>query len=739
MPHDQDVDPELATAAPGRRTARRRSLRLQWLIALAVMLALVVSTGASAVLSSHVVVGKFSATAQQLEATGAYTARLEAAIAASANIAHAYLAGAPVDPEQVLATQRAVEAEFAAGASVVQGTEMRDALTQVQERWRVALAQVDLLGVQVLEFTPQDDDGPAHEALTAGIGETTVEVLVVEDLARDQLRQDLAAAQQFRQIALALVVGVVAVALLAMLYFARRMSSDVLSPVEALRQGVGRVRAGELDHRVELPNQQRQNELTDLATGFNEMAGQLAVTHRELTFRAMHDSLTGLPNRLALREHLSVEFAKAGGRREQPDVGVLFVDLDDFKVVNDTLGHAAGDELLVQVAERLTACARSTDVVGRLGGDEFAIVVTSNAVRSAAGIAERVLGALSAPFVVQGHPVKVSASIGVGAARPETSSAEELLGNADFAMYMAKGQGKKRYEVYDPALHAATTDHAALRSDLRRAVDNGELRLDYQPVMELSSGTIVGVEALLRWDHPVRGLVPPLDFIPLAEQTGDIDEIGLWVLRTATNQLARWRQAGGAHPDLWMSVNLSPVQLRNDAVVARLVETLTAGPVPADAVLLELTESALVLGVEGAVAALQALKDTGARIALDDFGTGLSSLSTLAGLPVDILKIDRAFVSGQVRGIPSTPVLRTVVALAEHLGLGVIAEGVEEGEQRRALQALGCQLGQGFGLARPTTPELVTALLDQLPRAGGLPAPRQAAAELDTGRSSAGA
>lgn len=721
MTVEQHVDVELTTAAQDRPAARRRSLRRQWLMALAVMLVLVISTGASAMISAQSVVGKFTTTAVELEEAGDLTARLGVAVRANEGRTQALLGGGPVQPEEVLGLQRAAEDEFAAGFALFEARPgLRDTLGEVHQDWRASLTDVELLGPQVMDFEPGGDDGRAHSVLGAGTDKALAKLTDVDELARAELRQDLAAAQQFRQVAFALVVGVVGVALLAMLYFARRMSRDVLRPVEAIRHGVGRVRAGELDYRVELADDQRVNELTDLATGFNEMAGELATTHRELTFRAMHDSLTGLPNRLALREHLSVQFTKAGGRRELPDVSVLFVDLDDFKVVNDTLGHAGGDELLVQVAERLSGCARNTDVVGRIGGDEFAILVTTNAARSAAGIAERVLGALSAPFLVRGQALTMSASIGIGSTRPETTTPEELLGNADFAMYMAKGHGKQRYEVYDPALHAASTDHAALRSDLRQAVDNKELRLDYQPVMELSTGTIVGVEALLRWHHPVRGLVAPMDFIPLAEQTGDIDEIGLWVLRTATNQLARWRRPGGTHPDLWMAVNLSPVQLRNERMVDRLAEMLSAGPVPADGVVLEVTESALVLGIDGAVDALQTLKDTGARIALDDFGTGLSSLSTLSGLPVDILKIDRAFVSGQARGIPSTPVLRTVVALAEHLGLAVIAEGVEEAEQRTTLQSLGCALGQGFGLARPAGPELVTELLDQLPQAPSL-------------------
>ncbi len=676
-----------------------------------VMLALVTATGAAALITSQMVIGRFTATAQELEATGAYTARLGKSMLASEGITHALFAEDPAPPQVVLARQRAVDAEFAAGFAMFDEPRLRDALTDVQQSWHAALAEVGVLGPQVLEFKLKGEAQDAHELLADGADEAIEKLAVIDDLARDELGTDLADAQQFHQLALAVVIGVVCLALFTILYFARRMSRDVLYPVEALRQGVGRVRAGELDHRVELSDHEFSNELTDLAAGFNEMAGELDTTQRELTFRALHDSLTGLPNRLGLHQHLAAQFANRDGLRDQPDISVLFVDLDDFKVVNDTLGHAGGDELLKEVAERLAASTRGTDFVARLGGDEFAIVVTTDGKSGAAVVAERALAALSTPFIVQGQSLSVGASIGVGTTQPDTTSAEELLGNADFAMYMAKGQGKRRYEVYDPSLHAATTDHASLRSDLRKAVDNGELCLDYQPIMDMSSGTIVGLEALLRWNHPIRGLVAPMEFIPLAEQTGDIDDIGLWVLRTATNQLAQWRQTGATHADLWISVNLSPVQLHNPSAVARLVKVLSAGPVPADAVILEITETALVLGVEGSVDALQILKDTGARIALDDFGTGLTSLNTLAGLPVDILKIDQAFVSGQGDGLPSTHVLHTVTALAANLRLDVIAEGVEDDAQINTLQEQGCHMGQGFGLIRPTAPAPITELL----------------------------
>jgi diguanylate cyclase (GGDEF)-like protein len=695
-----------------RPGSRRRGLRRQWLSAFVVMLALVVSTGASALLSSQYVLTQFKDTARELESAGEYAAELDAAIAAHEGKGHTLLANGPVTAAQVHAHQRAVEEIFAAGLAKFTKPGMREVLAKAEARWRASFTDVGLWDAKLLAFEFRGIDRAAHQTLGSGTDETVATLHRFNAVARAGLNDDLHEAERSRLIALGLVGAVVGLSLLAMLYFARRMSLDVLRPVEALQHGVGRVRAGELDHQVQLSARQRESELTDLATGFNEMASELAFTHRELTFRAMHDSLTGPPNRLALRERLAVEFAQSGGRREQPDISVLFVDLDDFKVVNDTLGHAHGDELLVQVGQRLAGCARSTDTVGRLGGDEFALVVTGNAATTAAGIAERVLGALSAPFVVAGRSVTVSASIGVGTAGPDTSP-DELLGHADFAMYMAKGQGKQRYEMYDQALHAVTTDHAVLRSDLRRAVDNGELRLDYQPVVDLETGATVGLEALLRWEHPVRGLVPPLDFIPIAEQSGDIDAIGLWVLRTGMNQLARWRGAG-THPELWLAVNLSPVQLRNQRVVAQLADLLSHGPVPANAIVLEVTESALVLGVDGAVGALQTLKDTGARVALDDFGTGLSSLSTLTGLPVDILKIDRAFVSGQDDGIPSTAVLQTVLTLADHLKLDVIAEGVEDSAQTAVLRKLGCQYGQGYGLARPARAGVIADVLQRV-------------------------
>jgi EAL domain-containing protein (putative c-di-GMP-specific phosphodiesterase class I) len=312
---------------------------------------------------------------------------------------------------------------------------------------------------------------------------------------------------------------------------------------------------------------------------------------------------------------------------------------------------------------------------------------------------------------VNGSELDISVSIGVAERRPETADPAELLRQADFAMYMAKGGGKSRYQVYDAQAHDAMVDRAALKADLAGIPHNRQLRLDYQPISDLNSGRIVGVEALVRWQHPTLGLLAPDDFIALAEETGDIEAIGCWVLDTAVNQVAAWRQEIAGCSDLWVSVNLSACQLPNPdslAAIQRILDAPAGQTVP---VVLEVTETALAASVEGGIAALDALRSSGALIAVDDFGTGVSSLSTLASLPIDILKIDRSFVSGTGSGTPSEPILEGIIALAHKLSLDVIAEGIEQPEQLALLRHLGCALGQGYLLARPASAQHVAELL----------------------------
>jgi diguanylate cyclase (GGDEF)-like protein len=409
---------------------------------------------------------------------------------------------------------------------------------------------------------------------------------------------------------------------------------------------------------------------------------------------------------------LSASFAPGAERRARRE-SVLFIDVDDFKEVNDALGHEGGDVLLVQLAARLNDCVRPGDLVTRLGGDEFAIVVVDDDGTTTGQVAERILTALRQPFLINGTRLTVSVSIGVAPRRPDTTDPAELLRSADFAMYMAKGSGKDRYQTFDAQIHEDLAARSALKHDLALAVTAGQLRLDYQPVADLRTGEILGVEALLRWQHPTQGLLAPAEFLDLAEETGDITAIGAWVLDTATRQAAGWRQSMDHCAGLWVSVNLSPIQL---TTLASLRDILTDPATQPEHVVLEITETGLGADLDGGIAALTALKEYGVRIAIDDFGRGFSSLSTLAALPIDILKIDQYFVSGRAPRTPSAPMLDAILGLADKLSLAVIAEGIETSAQLQMLQQLGCPLGQGFLLARPVPADTMHTLL----AAGGL-------------------
>jgi EAL domain-containing protein (putative c-di-GMP-specific phosphodiesterase class I) len=323
---------------------------------------------------------------------------------------------------------------------------------------------------------------------------------------------------------------------------------------------------------------------------------------------------------------------------------------------------------------------------------------------------------MRAPFMVGGTRLTVSVSIGVAQRRPEIGDAAELIRRADFAMYMAKGSGKGRYQFFDAQMHDDMTSRSALKMDLAGAVDAGQLRLEYQPVADLRTGEVLGLEALVRWQHPTLGLLPPADFITLAEETGDIEAIGCWVLETAIREVAGWRATMEHCARLWVAVNLSLYQLSNPLNLVAMTRILSDPAVDADKVVLEVTETALAADVDGGIASLVALKLLGVRLAIDDFGTGFSSLSTLGNLPLDILKIDRSFVSGHVSGSPSVPMLEGILGLASKLSLEVIAEGIEKPEQLELLRAVGCSTGQGFLLARPAPPAVIEAIL----AAGGL-------------------
>jgi diguanylate cyclase (GGDEF)-like protein len=410
--------------------------------------------------------------------------------------------------------------------------------------------------------------------------------------------------------------------------------------------------------------------------------------------QVLQDRLTGLANRTSLEETASRLLGGDG------DVSLLVLDLDDFKDLNDTRGHAAGDELLAVVAERLRGCVRGGDLVARLGGDEFAVVVPDDA-RVARSVGERVLAALSTPAeLTDGAVVSLRGSLGI--ATPIDSAERTLsalLRNADLAMYLAKSQGKDRLVVYAEGMAEEARRRSDLQHDLADAAEAGQLRVHYQPTVRLDDGEITGFEALVRWQHPERGLVPPIEFVPLAEETGAIIAIGRWVLRQAVAQGAAWSAA--AERPLKMSVNLSPRQLMDDDVPALVGEVLAETGFPAAQLTLEVTEGVLVHDVERVVAQLHALRAVGVGIAIDDFGTGFSSLSYLRRLPADVLKIDRSFVTDLTDGGSSTSLVSSIIELARTLGLDVIAEGVETEAQRVALQDLQCAQAQGYLFARP--------------------------------------
>jgi diguanylate cyclase (GGDEF)-like protein len=431
---------------------------------------------------------------------------------------------------------------------------------------------------------------------------------------------------------------------------------------------------------------------------------------------AFHDSLTGLPNRRRFHELLQHAVDRARGD-VRAAFAVMFLDFDRFKLINDSLGHGAGDDFLVQVSRRIADHLRPGDIVARLGGDEFAVLVQRlESERTAALMAERLMETLKQPFHVAGTELSTSASVGITFSAFGYERAEDVLRDADTAMYKAKAAGKARYALFDASLHTEVADRLRLEGDLRRAVDSGQLAVAYQPLIDLANGRVLGFEALARWEHPTDGPIGPAAFIPIAEEAGLMPRLTDFVLHCACRQLAEWQHLFPAAGPLSMSVNLSGHDLAHSALVARVTRALVESELRPQQLTLELTENILMSRLEGALPQLAELRRLGVALAVDDFGTGYSSLSHLSTLPIDSLKIDRSFVQALSAGSNEAAVVRAVVLLGQSLGKQIVAEGIETEAQHRQLAEMGCSIGQGYHFGRPMTAADATALLRRAPQ-----------------------
>jgi diguanylate cyclase (GGDEF)-like protein len=482
--------------------------------------------------------------------------------------------------------------------------------------------------------------------------------------------------------------------------------AEPLEPDESLLE-LGRHIGLELGRVVE-----RQRTLATLRIGEDRIRAVIEARdsrEADLTRRALHDSLTGLPNRTLFLDRLA--HAVTRSERTLDPVTVLVLDLDNFNRFNDSLGHAAGDRLLTSVAERLRDTIRPADTIARLGGDEFAVLLEDTGVTDGTRIARRLGEALDSPFVAGGRDVFARASVGVACGVGGVQTADELLTNADLAMYLAKRQGKARYAVFEAAMHEAAIERLELETDLRRALVRGEFFLLYQPVVRLGDGSLVGMEALIRWQRAGGEVVSPDQFIPAAEETGLIRPIGHWVLQEACRQVAAWQAEHNPTPGLRLSVNFSARQLEDPEIVKDVERVLVAAGLEPGCLVIEITESVLVSEPDVAVQRLGDLRHLGVRLAIDDFGTGYSSLSYLRRFPVDVLKIDRSFVSA-LGGDPEDAALaHAIVKLGHTLHLRVVAEGIETAAQLAELRALDCEYGQGYLFGRPLTVEAMSVVL----------------------------
>jgi diguanylate cyclase (GGDEF)-like protein len=524
---------------------------------------------------------------------------------------------------------------------------------------------------------------------------------------QEEVAHDLAVTKRNARLNWLLGLSAVAVAVLVTALLAGRLSRSLVRPLEQLARAARSLGAGDLSHRVAIDS---AFELNEVGGTFNAMAKALERQRQELERQAFADSLTGLANRALFEDRTRHALERLAGRGER--VAVLVLDVDGFKLVNDGLGHSCGDALLRQAAERMTGVLRPSDTLARLGSDEFAVLLENvRGLDDALGTAERLREALRDPFILKGSEVVVTASVGIALSTNSTRDEAELLRRADMAMYRVKDHGRNGCEFFDPAMDDQAADRLAMVNALRRAVERDELVVHYQPIVDLDTGDVRGAEALLRWNRTGHGLVSPVEFIPLAEETGVIVPVGEWVLNEACAEAHRWAASGVS--DVVVTVNVSARQLLDPGFEDCVAKALALSGLKSSGLVLEVTESSVIQNADVAVAKLDRISSTGVRIALDDFGEGYSSLSHLRELPIDILKIARPFVRELTEDDHDPALVRGIIELARSLGLRLVAEGIEYPEQQAILRAFDCPLGQGFLFARPMEAAQLRAMLGQ--------------------------
>jgi diguanylate cyclase (GGDEF)-like protein len=436
---------------------------------------------------------------------------------------------------------------------------------------------------------------------------------------------------------------------------------------------------------------------------------------KQLIHDALHDSLTGLPNRALFMKRLEQELKRCK-QYDNCGFAVLFLDLDRFKIVNDSVGHLIGDRLLIEIARRLEVCLRGTDTVARLGGDEFTILLEEiRDIQEATVVANRIYQSLNLPFHIDGYELFTSASIGIALSSNGYEKPEDILRDADLSMYSAKEQGKARYEVFDRSMYDRALKRLHLETDLRRGLERQEFIVYYQPIACLTKGTLSGFEALARWQHPKRGLVSPGEFIPIAEETGAIVPLGAWLMREACRQLKEWQIKYSHHSPLKISVNLSGKQIVQTNLIEQIDSILEETGLEGRDLKLEITESILMENLEAATKVLLALRERKIKLSIDDFGTGYSSLSYLHRFPVDTLKIDRSFINEMQENNDNSEIVRAIVSLAHILNMDVIAEGIENPSQLSQLKLLKCEQGQGYYFSKPLSKEEAEELIARDP------------------------